>query len=398
MGYRSYYFDYSASTPILPEVSEIIFRVNNEIFGNPSSIHKVGQKARGVIDAARSDISTHFNCSPNEIIFTGSGTESINLAIQGVISANREAGKLPHIITTNIEHSAVLKTCEYLEKCDLAEVTYLKCDEFGQIQPSQVENAIKENTILCTVMFANNEIGTINPIAEIGKICREKKVIFHSDACQATCYSTLNVEELNVDLLSINGAKTYGPKGFGILYKKSDTKITPLFFGGENQEFRLRAGTENTSLIAGFSKALEIAQTQIKEKSEIIRQTELRDYLTNSVLSKIPDSYLNGHPTERLTNNANFSFDGIEGEMLVMRLDEVNICASTGSACTSGSIEPSHVILGIGRSTALAQSSLRISIGRFTTKDEIDYLIENLTTIVADLRSKSPIYLKPQNA
>jgi len=399
----SIYLDHAAATPLAPEVRDAMMPYFSETFGNPSSVHAKGQEARRAVDMARRTTGEILGCDPREIIFTGSGTESDNLAIQGVCRAYehvfREQNKKPHIVTSRAEHSAVLNTIEYFEKNYDFDVTYVGVDEFGIVNPEDVRNALREETILCSIMYANNEVGSINDVTSIGEICRTHAatqknsefpgVLFHTDACQAGGALPLSVEELHVDLMTINGSKIYGPKGVGALYRRKGIKLVPMIFGGEGQEHRLRAGTENVAAIVGFAKALELAEEFRKRGPEAMQ--ELRDYLTEEILEKIPDSFLNG-PIERLPNNVNISFKGIDGAALLMQLDLHGIHAASGSACTSGSLEPSHVLLAMGRNEELATSALRLTLGRNTSQTEIDRVIEILMESVKKLRKDSPIY------
>jgi len=379
---KDIYLDNAATTPVRKEVLEAMKPYFSKKYGNPSSMHKQGLLANAAISEAREKISKILNCNSKEIIFTSGGTESVNLAIKGVALAKGEG----HIIMQKTEHHAVLKTCEWLEKKGFA-VTYLDVDEFGLVNPTDVKNAVRKDTILVTVMYANNEIGTIQPISEIGKICKMKGVLFHTDACQAAGYLNLDVEKLNVDLMTINGSKIYGPKGSGLLFVKQGTKIEPGLHGG-GQEFGLRSGTENVPSIVGFASALELAQ---KEKaSESNKLSRLRDKLIFELL-KIPNTRLNGHPTRRLPNNINISYSGVEGESILLKLNELGIFASTGSACSAKDIKPSHVLLAIGLSHELAHGSIRFSLGRNTTKKDIDYVLKVLPKIISELRGMSPI-------
>lgn len=379
------YFDYSATTYVDERVKKEMNRYFSKEFGNPSSFHDYGLKAKLAVDEARNKIKSIINADfPEEIIFTGSGTESINLAIQG-LAREKKSG---HIITTKVEHHSVLDTCKFLGSQNF-EVTYLDVDQYGLVSPEQVEKAIKSNTILISIIYANNEIGTINSISEIGKVAKKYNIPFHTDACQAGLLN-LNVKELNVDFLTINGSKIYGPKGTAILYKKKNIKIQPLLFGG-GQEFNLRSGTENVPGIVGIAKALELIQQNKEEESR--RLINLRDKAVKEIL-KIQDTKLNGHQTQRLPHNINISFLNIEGESLILLLNAKGICASTGSACTSQSLEPSHVITAIGAPFELAHGSLRLTLGRKTTEKEIDYLLKILPKVVKKLRKISPFKLK----
>ncbi len=370
---KEIYLDNAATTKTRKEVVEEMKPYFSEIYGNPSSSNNIGKKAKEAVENARERIAKILDCHAPEIIFTSSGTESNNLAIQGVAKSFKKG----HIITTKVEHHSVLHACEYLEKQGF-EVTYLAVDQYGMASAEQVKKAIKENTILVTIIYANNEIGTINPIKEISKICKEKKVLFHTDACQAGCSLEINAKELGVDFMTLNGSKIYGPKGTGILYVKQGTKIQPIIYGGE-QEFGLRSGTENVPGIIGFAKALELCQ---KEKdSETKRLTKLRDKLIKELL-EMKNTILNGHPEQRLPNNVNISFKGIEAQALLLYLDDEGIYASTGSACTSTNLEASHVIKAIGRLNSLALGTLRFSLGRENTEEEIDFAIKKIKEII----------------
>ena len=379
------YLDHAATTHVLPEVLEKMTPYFTEKYGNPSSLYSIGQEAKHAVDEARKQVAAALNCEPKEVVFTGSGTESDNLAIFGIVEAYKDKGK--HIITSAIEHHAVLYPFQKLEKMGY-EVTYIDVDKDGIIDPAQVEKAIRDDTIFMSIMYANNEVGVIEPIEEIGKIARSKGVIFHTDACQAAGYLNINVQDLNVDLLTINGGKIYGPKGVGALYMKNGLNIAPQTLGG-GQEYELRAGTENVAAIVGMGEALTLAVRYRDE--EFKKQTELRDYLIENIL-KIPDSKLNGHPTKRLPNNTNFCFYGIEGESILLRLDQLGICGSSGSACTSGSLEPSHVLQALKIPKEEAHGSLRLTLGKKTTKEELDTVINELPTIIKDLREISPLY------
>lgn len=383
-----FYFDYAATTPVKKEVLEEMLPFFNINFGNPSSIYSIGRQSRAALDIARDKIAKTLNSESDEIFFTGGGTEADNWAIKGVAFANKSKGN--HIITSKIEHHAVLHTCEYLEK-EGFEITYLDVDKYGLVSIGDFKNAIKDNTILISIMYANNEIGTIQPIKELAQIANEKGIIFHTDAVQAYGNEIIDVEDLGVDLLSISAHKIYGPKGVGALYIKKGTKIHQLIHGGA-QEKKRRAGTENIPGIVGFGKAAEIAHKNIEE--HIDRLVKLRDRLIDGIMTKIPYTKLNGHPTKRLPGNVNISFEFIEGESLLLSLDIAGIAASSGSACTSGSLGPSHVLAAIGLAHEIAHGSLRLTIGDFTTEDEIDYVIEKLQPIVDRLRQMSPLYEK----
>lgn len=385
---KKVYLDYSATTPMKKEVLDEMLPYFNENFGNPSSIHSFGRDSRKVVDIARDQIAKTFGAKSDEIFFTAGGTESDNWAIKGVANALKNKGN--HIITTKIEHHAVLHTCEHLE-AEGFEVTYLDVDKYGLINLDDLKGAIKDNTILITVMFANNEIGTVQPIKEIGAIAKEKGILFHTDAVQAYGNIKIDVDELGLDLVSISSHKIYGPKGIGALYVRKGTKIFPFIHGGA-QEKRRRAGTENVVGIVGFGKAAELANEQIDEHNKQL--LAMRNKLIETLMNTIPYTHLNGHPTKRLPGNVNLSFEFIEGESLLLSLDMVGIAASSGSACTSGSLDPSHVLMSIGLSHEIAHGSLRLTIGDFTTEEEIDYVIEQLPPIVERLRKMSPLYEK----
>ena len=386
MGNRFIYLDHAATTAVKPEVLEEMLPYFTEKYGNPSSIYSIGRESRKAIDEARDRVAAALGAKSNEIFFTGSGTEADNWAIKGIAYTNRKKGK--HIITTAIEHHAVLHTCQYLES-DGFEVTYLPVDEDGLVSPEQVREAIRPDTILISVMFANNEIGTIQPIAEIGKIAREKGVYFHTDAVQAVGNIPINVDELNVDLLSLSAHKFYGPKGVGALYIRKGTKINSFIHGGAQERGR-RASTEAVANIVGLGKAIEIATANIDEYNK--KLIALRDRTIDEVMSKIPYVRLNGHREKRLPGNVNFSFEFIEGESLLLMLDMKGIAASSGSACTSGSLDPSHVLLAIGLPHEIAHGSLRITFGEENTQEDVDQLMEVLPDIVSRLREMSPLY------
>lgn len=379
------YLDHAATTPIDPRVYEAMQPYFTEKFGNPSSIYQAGQIARNAIERARLEVANILGALPDEIIFVAGGTESDNLAILGVARANQHKGK--HIITSKIEHHAVLHPCQQLEK-EGFEVTYIPVEKNGIVDPEKVKDAMRDDTILVSIMYANNEVGTIQPIAKIGRTCKKRGIPFHTDACQASGALPLNVDKLHLDLMTINGSKMYGPKGVGALYIRKGTAIKPIMFGGE-QEKKLRPGTENVPGIVGFAKALQLAE-ESREK-ESARLTELRDYMIREILAKIPKVELNGDPIQRLPNNVNVSVLEIEGEALLLRLDMKGISASSGSACTSGSLDPSHVILALGKTHFVAHGSIRFSLGKSTTKKDIDYVLDILPKIVDDLRAISPI-------
>lgn len=386
---REIYLDHAATTYADPRVVEAMKPYWTDAFGNPGSFNSAGLRVLRALNNARTTTARILNCAPEEVIFTGSGTESINLAIQGVFRANRTKGK--HIITSAVEHHAVLETCEYLQKHEGAQVTMLPVDRYGRVSPEKLEQAIRPDTILITIMYANNEIGTINNIPELAKVAKKHKVLFHTDACQAAGMLDIDVKKLGVDLLTINGSKIYGPKGTGALFVRRGTPIHPIIHGG-GQEFRLRSGTENMPAIIGFAKALELAQQE--REQENARLTKLRDKLIKGILSTIPKTFLNGHPVERLPNNANISFMDIEGEALLLMLNEHGICASTGSACTSKSLDPSHVILALGLPYEASHGSIRFTLGKRTTESDIDKVLEVLPGIVQKLRQLSPVNIK----
>jgi len=375
--------DHAATTPVRKEVLVEMHPFFSDNFGNASSLHEFGRKAKEVLEESRKKIAGIINAMPEEIIFTSGGTESDNMAIKEIAFINKNKGN--HIITSSFEHHAVLNTCKFLEKNGF-KVDYIKPDKNGIINTKDIERLITKRTIIVSIMHSNNEIGTIQPIEEIGKICKDKKIIFHTDAVQTFCKLPIDVKKMNIDLLSASCHKIYGPKGVGFLYIKKGTKIAPLIHGGE-QEFGLRSGTENISGIVGFAKAAELANKEMN--SENIRLKKLRDMLIKDI-SKIPGTRLNGHEIQRLANNANFSFKNIEGEAIVMLLDKAGIAASTGSACSTKSLEPSHVLLAIGLSPMEAHGSLRLTLGKSTTEEDIRYTLIQLKKIVSKLRKISP--------
>lgn len=370
-----------------PRVLEAMMPYFGPEFGNPSSIYAIAQRAKQALDEARSDVAEILGCTPEEIIFTSGGTESDNLAILGVARANKSKGN--HIVTTKIEHHAVLHPCEVLEK-EGFEVTYVEVEKNGIVDAEKLKAAIREDTILVSVMYANNEIGTIQPIGTIGRFCKKRDIPFHTDACQAAGALDINVDRLKVSLLTLNGSKIYGPKGVGVLYIKKGINIQPLMYGGE-QERRIRPGTENVAGIVGLAKALQLAQEESEKENK--RLIALRDYLIKGIETRIPKVILNGDRVERLPNNVNVSILDIEGEALLLRLDMAGFAASSGSACTSGSLDPSHVILALGHPYEIAHGSLRFSLGKNTTKKDLDNLLEVLPKIVDDLRAISPVRL-----
>ncbi len=383
---KSIYFDHAATTAVKKEVLQEMLPYFTEKYGNASTVYRIGQVSKAALDDARARVAKVFNCKPNEIFFTGCGSESDNWAIKGAARANKAKGN--HIITTAIEHHAVLHTCKTLEK-EGFEVTYLPVDEYGLVSADDVKNAIKDNTILISIMYANNEIGTIEPIAEIAEIAKEKGILMHTDAVQAAGAVPIDLSKLKVDMMSLSAHKFNGPKGVGALYIRSGVRIENFIDGGA-QERGKRAGTENLPGIIGLAKALELASASMEEKDKKI--TALRDYIIKNIEEKIPYCRLNGHRTQRLPGNVNFSFEFIEGESLLLWLDINGIAASSGSACTSGSLDPSHVLLAIGLKHETAHGSLRVSLGEENTYEEADYFIEKLVGIVDKLRKMSPLY------
>lgn len=383
---RLIYVDHAATTYTKKEVLDEMMPYFTEKFGNGSSIHSKGREAKKAIEDSREKVAASIGASPKEIYFTGGGTEADNWAVRGVAYANRAKGN--HIITSSIEHHAILHTCQALQK-EGFEVTYLPVDQYGLISLEDLKNAITDKTILITIMFANNEIGTIEPIVDIGKIAKEKGVIFHTDAVQAIGNIKIDVNSLNIDLLSASGHKLYGPKGIGFLYIRQGVKISNLIYGG-GQERGKRASTENVPGIVGLAKALELADSNIEKYN--LKLIKLRDKLINEVMEKIPYTRLNGHSEYRLPGNANFSFEFIEGESLLLMLDMKGICASSGSACTSGSLDPSHVLLAIGLPHEIAHGSLRVTFGENNNEEDVDYIVKNIIEIVDRLREMSPLY------
>jgi len=389
---RRIYLDYAATTPVHPDVLEAMLPYFNQSFGNPSAIYSYGQEARSAVDQARESLAALIGCRSEEIIFTSGGTEADNMALTGVLMANEKKGN--HIITCAIEHHAILETCHQLEKRGY-KVSYLPVDSDGLVSPDDVRQAITPQTVLVSIALANNEIGTIQPIAGISKVAKEAGVLLHTDAVQAVGRIPVDVSELGVDLLSISSHKLYGPKGVGALYVKKGTRISPILYGG-GQERGRRSGTENTAGIVGLGKAAALAHQSLAKEAE--RLTALRERLIDSILGGIDHSRLNGHRQQRLPNNANFGFDFVEGESIVLNLDLKGICASTGSACSSASLEPSHVLLALGIPAQQAHGSLRLTLGRLTTDEDIDTVLEVLPLIIARLRAMSPLLKKSQPA
>ena len=380
------YLDNAATTSTKPEVVEAMLPYFTENFGNPSSVYEFAAKNKTAVTNAREIIADSLGTDAANIYFTAGGSEADNWAIKGTAEAYKQKGN--HIITSKIEHHAVLHTCEWLEKNGF-EVTYLDVDENGCVKLEELKKAIRPETILISIMFANNEIGTIQPIAEIGKIAKENNILFHTDAVQAFGQLAINVDELNIDMLSASGHKLNGPKGIGFLYIRKGLKLRSFIHGGAQERHR-RAGTENVPGIVGFGKAVELAMASLEERQK--KEIETRDYLIDRVLAEVPYTRLNGDRRNRLPNNANFSFQFIEGESLLIMLDMEGICGSSGSACTSGSLDPSHVLLAIGLPHEIAHGSLRLTLNEDNTKEEIDYVVEKVKEIVGKLRSMSPLY------
>lgn len=382
------YLDNNATTKTDEEVVKAMMPYLLDNYGNPSSIYKIGRENKRKVEDSREKIAKILNCEPNEIYFTSGGSESDNTAIRGIAYSYKNKGN--HIITSKIEHPAVLETCKQLEK-EGFEVSYIGTDKNGIVDLEELKKEIKQTTTLITIMFANNEIGTLQPIKEIGEIAKKNNIIFHTDAVQAVGSVLIDVKELNIDSLSLSAHKFYGPKGIGVLYVRKGIKFEKFVNGG-HQERNKRAGTENVAGIVGLAKAIELAYRDLEEHNKKIK--ELRDYYVEQVKEKIPYIKINGDMEKRLPGNSNISFRFIEGEGLLLNLDLKGICASSGSACTSGSLDPSHVLLAIGLPHEIAHGSLRISIGKYNTKEEIDYLVENLVEIVGRLREMSPLWEK----
>lgn len=384
---RRVYLDHSATTPVRPEVLEAMLPfLKDEAFGNPSTVYSYGREAKKALEEAREKVANLIGARPEEIFFTSGGTEADNLALIGTAAANEKKGR--HIITSSIEHHAVLHTAQYLLRHGF-KVTFLPVTPEGLVRVEDVEKAITDETILISIMHVNNEVGTIQPIKEIGKLARERGIIFHTDAVQSVGKLPVNVDELGVDLLSASGHKIYGPKGIGCLYIRKGTKINPILYGGA-QERKRRPGTENMPGIVGFGRAAELAGQELE--SEMERLQALRDKLIDGILTRIEDVQLNGDPRQRVATNANFSFRYCEGESILLSLDMKGICASSGSACTSGSLDPSHVLLAMGIPHEVAHGSVRMTLGRDNTEEDIDYVLEVMPEIIARLRSMSPLY------
>lgn len=383
---RFIYLDHAATTAARPEVVESMLPYFTENFGNPSSVYTFSQKNKAVISQCRETIAKSLGARDNEIYFTAGGSESDNWALKAAAEAYASKGK--HIITTKIEHHAILHTAQYLESKGY-EVTYLDVDENGVVKLEQLKQAIRPDTILISVMFANNEIGTIQPIKEIGEIAKERGIVFHTDAVQAYGQIPIDVDDCHIDMLSASGHKLNGPKGIGFLYIRTGLKLRSFIHGGAQERSR-RAGTENVTGIVGLAKAVEIALDTMEERTK--KECEMRDYLIDRLLAEVPYVRLNGDRIRRLPNNVNLSFQFIEGESLLIMLDMVGICASSGSACTSGSLDPSHVLLAIGLPHEIAHGSLRMTLGDENTMEEMDYVIEHIKDIVTKLRAMSPLY------
>ena len=381
---RRIYLDYAATTPTHPDVSKAMRPYLRDFFGNPSSMHSIGQEARVAVEESRDKVASMIGASSEEIVFTGGGTEADNFALKGMAYANDS--KKNHIITSSIEHHAVLETCKFLERLGFS-VTYLPVDGYGLVDPDDVKRAITEKTLLISVMHANNEVGTVEPIAEIGKIAREAGISFHTDAVQTAGHIPVKVDDLGVDMLAMSAHKLGGPKGVGALYVRKGTRIVSFVHGGEQEKGR-RASTENVPGIVGFSKAAEMAQRESGKEAK--RLTVLRDKLTNGLMGRIEHVHLNGHPTRRLLNNVNMSVDGVEGEHMLLNLNARGICVSTGSACSSSSSEPSHVLLALGLSHEQARGSIRLSLGRETAERDIDRVLAVLPDVVNELRAMAP--------
>ncbi|MBO6062024.1 MAG: cysteine desulfurase NifS [Clostridia bacterium] len=380
------YLDNAATTRLLPEVLEAMTPYMTEIYGNPSSPHFFGQQVAAALDNARAQVAAGIGAEPGEIIFMSGGTEADNTAIRGIAERYSKRGR--HIITTAVEHHAVLHTCQLLEKQGY-EVTYLPVDEYGMVTAEQVREAIRPDTVLVSVMFANNEVGTIMPIPEIGAVCHEKGVFFHTDAVQAVGHVKIDVKAMNIDMLSMSAHKFHGPKGVGALYVRKGIVLPSLIAGGA-QERNRRAGTENVPGIVGMGKAIELACAGLEENAA--KMTALRDKLIRELPERIPEIKLNGHPTKRLPNNVNFSIKYIEGESILLMLDLNGIAASSGSACTSGSLDPSHVLLAMGLTHEIAHGSVRMTLSEETTEEDVDYVLDVLPKVAKRLRDMSPLY------
>jgi cysteine desulfurase len=385
---RTVYLDHAATTAVDPRVVEAMLPFWKERYGNASSIYNLGRDAHQALEEARETVADILNCSPREVVFTSCGTESDNLALRGVAFEQRRRGK-NHIISSPIEHHAIGHTLEQMAKYFDFEVTYVPVDRYGWVDPVGVEEAIRPDTALISIMYANNEVGTIEPVAEIGKLARAHRIPFHTDAVQAGGALSLDVGALNLDLMSLSAHKFYGPKGVGVLYARRGVRFLPLQTGGGHERNR-RAGTENVAFAVGLATALRLAHEEDEETNA--RIARLRDRLIAGVLERIPDSQLSGHPTQRLPNSASFLFEYVEGESILLLLDNMGVAASSGSACTSGSLEPSHVLTAMGYPHEVAHGSLRLTLGKENTEEDVDYVLEILPGIVAKLREMSPLY------
>ena len=383
------YLDNAATTMVRQEVVDAMIPAFTTYYGNPSSLHEYAREAEQLLDSARKDVAAVIGAKPDEIVFTGGGSESDNMALRGAVAANKKKGK--HVITSAVEHHAVLYTLQAMEREGLIDLTILPVDEYAIVSVESLQNALRDDTVLVSIMFANNEVGSINPIAEIGKVCRDKGVLFHTDAVQATGHVPIDVTKMNIDLLSISAHKFHGPKGVGVLYIRKGVRIPSLIIGG-GQEKKRRAGTENVPGIVGLATALKLANEHMAENA--VKVGALRDKLLKGIAERIPDVKLNGHPTLRLPNNVNYSIRYIEGESILLMLDINGIAASSGSACTSGSLDPSHVLLAMGLPHEIAHGSLRMTLSEFTTEEEIDYVLDLLPQIIQRLRDMSPLYPK----
>lgn len=389
---KKVYLDNAATTRVRDEVISAMLPYFTEYYGNPSSLHLFAREAAKGLDAARAQVADALNATPQEIVFTGGGSEGDNMVLRGIARAYQKQGA--HIITSAVEHHAVLHTLEALEKEQGLSVTYLPVDEYGRVSAAQVEQAIRPDTILVSIMFANNEVGTIMPVEEIGRVCRAHKVLFHTDAVQAVGHVPIDVEAMHIDLLSLSAHKFHGPKGVGALYVRKGVRLPALITGG-GQERKKRAGTENVPGIVGMGVAIELAVAELAENTKAM--CALRDRLISGMEARIPEIKLNGHRSQRLPNNVNFSIRYIEGESILLMLDLNGIAASSGSACTSGSLDPSHVLLAMGLTHEVAHGSLRLTLSRYTTPEEIDYVLEILPPIIEKLRAMSPLYQGGQN-
>ncbi len=389
---KKVYLDNAATTRVRDEVISAMLPYFTEYYGNPSSLHLFAREAAKGLDAARAQVAAALNATPQEIVFTGGGSEGDNMVLRGIARAYQKQGA--HIITSAVEHHAVLHTLEALEKEQGLSVTYLPVDEYGRVSAAQVEQAIRPDTILVSIMFANNEVGTIMPVEEIGRVCRAHKVLFHTDAVQAVGHVPIDVEAMHIDLLSLSAHKFHGPKGVGALYVRKGVRLPALITGG-GQERKKRAGTENVPGIVGLGVAIELAVAELAENTKAM--CALRDRLISGMEARIPEIKLNGHRSQRLPNNVNFSIRYIEGESILLMLDLNGIAASSGSACTSGSLDPSHVLLAMGLTHEVAHGSLRLTLSRYTTPEEIDYVLEILPPIIEKLRAMSPLYQGGQN-